>query len=120
MENVYDFYKPDPAVEYPTVDGRLSVTCYLRAVDNCYEHYASRFQSKEKAPYTLDKSDYYVFHAPYNKLVQRSFSRMMYNDFMANPSRPEYASVQRFVNLKKSETWTNAYKVTSSLPCFYH
>ena len=35
MEHVYDFYKPDMSSEYPVVDGKLSVQCYLRALDKC-------------------------------------------------------------------------------------
>jgi hydroxymethylglutaryl-CoA synthase len=35
MEHAYDFYKPDVKSEYPTVDGKLSIDCYLRAVDSC-------------------------------------------------------------------------------------
>jgi hydroxymethylglutaryl-CoA synthase len=34
--DVYDFYKPNLGSEYPAVDGALSQTCYLRAVDDCY------------------------------------------------------------------------------------
>lgn len=34
MEHAYDFYKPNLSSEYPTVDGKLSVTCYYRALDN--------------------------------------------------------------------------------------
>ncbi|XP_039802246.1 NADP-dependent glyceraldehyde-3-phosphate dehydrogenase-like isoform X2 [Panicum virgatum] len=36
MAHVYDFYKPDLASEYPIVDGKLSQTCYLMALDSCY------------------------------------------------------------------------------------
>lgn len=35
IEHAYDFYKPDVKSEYPTVDGKLSIDCYLRALDNC-------------------------------------------------------------------------------------
>lgn len=35
IEHAYDFYKPDVSSEYPTVDGKLSIDCYLRAIDNC-------------------------------------------------------------------------------------
>lgn len=35
MEHAYDFYKPNVQSEYPTVDGKLSIDCYLRAIDNC-------------------------------------------------------------------------------------
>lgn len=37
MQNAYDFYKPDPTSEYPTVDGHLSIKCYLQALDHCQQ-----------------------------------------------------------------------------------
>lgn len=37
IDNVYDFYKPNPASEYPTVDGKVSIDCYLKAVEECYK-----------------------------------------------------------------------------------
>ncbi|MCH91841.1 hydroxymethylglutaryl-CoA synthase, partial [Trifolium medium] len=39
MAHVYDFYKPDLASEYPVVDGKLSQTCYLMALDTCYKNF---------------------------------------------------------------------------------
>jgi len=36
MQHAYDFYKPDLLSEYPVVDGKLSVECYLHALDRCY------------------------------------------------------------------------------------
>ncbi len=39
MEHTYDLYPPRGDVEYPTVDGSLSITCYYRALDNSYKHY---------------------------------------------------------------------------------
>jgi len=44
MEHVYDFYKPNMSSEYPLVDGKLSITCYFRSIDNCYSHLKSTFQ----------------------------------------------------------------------------
>lgn len=37
MEHAYDFYKPDFTSEYPVVDGHFSLSCYVKAVDNCYK-----------------------------------------------------------------------------------
>jgi len=37
VQHVYDFYKPDMMSEYPTVDGKLSIQCYLHALDKCYQ-----------------------------------------------------------------------------------
>ncbi len=39
MENAWDFYKPVMGSEYPLVDGHLSNSCYLRALDNCFLRY---------------------------------------------------------------------------------
>ncbi|KAJ0098663.1 hypothetical protein Patl1_20038 [Pistacia atlantica] len=30
------------------------------------------------------QSDYFVFHSPYNKLLQKSFARLYFNDFLRN------------------------------------
>ncbi len=32
IDNAYDFYKPVPNSEYPTVDGHLSINVYLNAL----------------------------------------------------------------------------------------
>lgn len=48
MENVYDFYKPDGASEYPLVDGKLSIQCYLRALDRCYAVYRQKIQKQRE------------------------------------------------------------------------
>lgn len=42
MEHVYDFYKPDLSSEYPVVDGKLSIQCYLGALDKCYRLFTER------------------------------------------------------------------------------
>lgn len=39
MDHAYDFYKPDMTSEYPVVDGPLTIECYLKALDKCYQHY---------------------------------------------------------------------------------
>lgn len=48
MENVYDFYKPNLASEYPLVDGKLSIQCYMRALDRCYTAYRKKIQNQWK------------------------------------------------------------------------
>ncbi len=80
MEDVFDFYKPTLTSEYPRVDGHLSNSCFLRAIDNCYSRYAQKFEKKTGHKWALvDQADYCVFHAPYNKLVQKSFGRYLLN-----------------------------------------
>ncbi|XP_074560777.1 hydroxymethylglutaryl-CoA synthase-like [Curcuma longa] len=86
MSHVYDFYKPNLASEYPVVDGKLSQTCYLMALDACYNHYCNKFEKFEGKQFAISDSDYFVFHSPYNKLVQKSFARLYFNDFLRNTS----------------------------------
>uniref|UniRef100_A0A7C9DCJ0 Hydroxymethylglutaryl-CoA synthase n=1 Tax=Opuntia streptacantha TaxID=393608 RepID=A0A7C9DCJ0_OPUST len=86
MAHAYDFYKPNLASEYPVVDGKLSQTCYLMAVDSCYKQFCSKYEKLEAKPFSISDVDYVVFHSPYNKLVQKSFARLMYNDFLRNAS----------------------------------
>jgi len=85
--DVYDFYKPHHS-EYASVDGKLSQWAYLSSVDTCYQRYsqkhAIRFPSA--APVTVDHFDFFAFHTPYNKLVQKGFSRILFMDARRNPT----------------------------------
>ena len=85
MEHVYDFYKPDLSSEFPVVDGKLSILCYLRALDRCYQQYAGRASSGDK-PFSLADTDYVLFHSPFTKLVQKSLARLKLVDFLREPS----------------------------------
>ncbi|XP_058104722.1 hydroxymethylglutaryl-CoA synthase-like [Magnolia sinica] len=89
MSHVYDFYKPNLASEYPVVDGKLSQTCYLMAVDSCYRRFCSKFEKFERKPFSILDADYFAFHSPYNKLVQKSFARLYFNDFLRDASSIE-------------------------------
>ncbi|WDK14960.1 hydroxymethylglutaryl-CoA synthase [Colletotrichum graminicola] len=101
--HVHDFYKPNFSVEYPYVDGHLSLDCYTEALDACYKAYLERSQttpSDDPAGEALqtngveghqlgqnlpaDKFDYMCFHAPTCKLVAKSYARLFYNDFMSH------------------------------------
>ncbi|RJE23514.1 Hydroxymethylglutaryl-CoA synthase [Aspergillus sclerotialis] len=105
ITHAYDFFKPDLASEYPVVDGQFSLKCYTEAVDACYKAYAAREQTLKKtqngtngveiddSKTPLDRFDYILYHAPTCKLVQKSFGRMLYNDYLANPTHPAFADV---------------------------
>ncbi|KAL6005545.1 hypothetical protein ACLOJK_006112 [Asimina triloba] len=84
MAHVYDFYKPNLASEYPVclylvVDGKLSQTCYLMALDSCYKRFSSRSLTTWKVLILRN-----VFLVNF-QLVQKSFARLYFNDFMRNP-----------------------------------
>ncbi|KAI1624866.1 hydroxymethylglutaryl-CoA synthase [Exophiala viscosa] len=110
ITHAYDFYKPDLTSEYPYVDGQFSLKCYTEAVDACYKAYNAREQTlkakanghavngngahkkeDEKAP--LDRFDYMAFHAPTCKLVSKSYARLLYNDFLSDPTHPQFKEV---------------------------
>ncbi len=78
MTNAYDFYKP--AGLYPTVDGPMSVYSYLEALDRVYARYIEKFEQRTGLTFSMDDADHALFHAPYNKLVQRAYTRMLYLD----------------------------------------
>ncbi|KUJ20562.1 putative hydroxymethylglutaryl-CoA synthase [Mollisia scopiformis] len=112
MQHAYDFYKPDLTSEYPVVDGHFSNRCYTEAVDACYKAYNKREahlkslanghtngtnghteEDVATTKTTLDKFDYMSFHAPNCKLVAKSYGRLLYNDYLSNPSSPAFADV---------------------------
>ncbi|KAK4770659.1 hypothetical protein SAY87_031191 [Trapa incisa] len=95
MAHAYDFYKPNLASEYPVVDGKLSQTCYLMALDSCYKYFCHKFEKFEGKQFSVNDAEYFVFHSPYNKLVQKSFARLLFNDFVRNASSVDEAAKEK-------------------------
>lgn len=107
MRHAYDFYKPDLTSEYPLVDGPMSLSCYTEAVDACYKAYNKREATLKAVangqangnghaaePKTgIDRFDYMAFHAPTCKLVAKSYARLLYNDYLSDPTSPAFAEV---------------------------
>ena len=105
IKHAYDFYKADLTSEYPLVDGHYSVKCYTEAVDACYKAYNSREKQLKSQmnghangihpePETpLDRFDHMCFHAPTCKLVSKSYARLLYNDYLADPENPIFSEV---------------------------
>lgn len=121
MQHAYDFYKPDLTSEYPYVDGHFSLTCYTRALDAAYTAYCKReaqfangtnghVNGDDEAASTktaLDRFDYMAFHAPTCKLVTKSYARLLYHDYLADPEQKAFAEVAselRAVDYEKSLT----------------
>ncbi|GAA6051380.1 hypothetical protein JCM3770_004511 [Rhodotorula araucariae] len=99
MANVYDFYKPHLSSEYPEVDGPLTQTCYPTALETSYDHFRLKESRRlgnakgDKKDVSLDDFDYACFHSPYGKLVQKGYARLMYNDYLSNPTAEKFATV---------------------------
>jgi len=112
MKHAYDFYKPDLTSEFPVVDGKLSIQCYLSALDNCYRLYCEKYQKQNPGAKVigLNQFDALVFHTPYCKLVQKSLGRVSLNDFILTTD-PEQrkelypAIYEKFDSIKLEETY---------------
>ena len=48
---------------------------------------------KESADMVTDRFDYMVFHSPTTKLVTKSFARLLYDDFKAQPDHPLFKEI---------------------------
>nr|POE89796.1 hydroxymethylglutaryl-coa synthase [Quercus suber] len=106
ITHAYDFYKADLTSEYPLVDGHFSIKCYSEAVDACYKAYNER-EKKLKSlanghatngvhneiETPLDRFDHMIFHSPTCKLVSKSYGRLLYNDYLANPEAELFKDV---------------------------
>ena len=112
MANEYDFYKPNLASEYPIVDGPLSVTTYVGALDAAYTTFKqklaraakcqTRIDENSVTPFSLDDVDFALFHSPYGKQAVKGHARMYFNDFVSNPSDPRFSHIpnaQTFLEL---------------------
>ncbi|KAJ2822390.1 3-hydroxy-3-methylglutaryl coenzyme A synthase [Coemansia sp. 'formosensis'] len=105
MEHIYDFYKPNLSSEFPTVDGPLSVTSYVRAVDHAYAAYLDKLERSGVAHASLKDIDYLVFHSPYTKQVVKGLARIAYNDFLRAADTP--ADFQQFRDVSREESYGN-------------
>ncbi|GMM33269.1 hydroxymethylglutaryl-CoA synthase [Saccharomycopsis crataegensis] len=122
MEHAYDFYKPNFTSEYPVVDGHFSLACYVKAFDHAYRAYSAKAIKKEleypkDAAYSKPLSkdvvgmqffDYNVFHVPTCKLVTKTYGRMMYNDYLADPKAFEGQEIDpAFSTMSYTDSLTN-------------
>ncbi|XP_076067054.1 hydroxymethylglutaryl-CoA synthase isoform X4 [Oratosquilla oratoria] len=111
MCHAYDFYKPDLSSEYPTVDGKLSIQCYLSALDSCYATYCRKSdvtKSASASSMSLEVLDAMLFHSPYCKLVQKSLARLALNDFLrASPDSvsTKYPGLEAFREKRLEDTY---------------
>lgn len=111
MEHVYDFYKPDLNSEYPVVDGKLSIVCYFRALDNCYKRVSERYRRIYNSDWDLSKADFFCFHSPFNKLVQKSFGRLLFHEYLRDSSQGIFKSLDPSItsqDLSLESTYKNS------------
>jgi len=106
FDDVYDFYKPELNSEYPIVMGDYSNQCYLTALDECYETYSKKFEKLHNKTFTLDFTDFFLFHTPYNKLLSKSFARLFFKDEIKfnkdDSSKYDYSEIQNNKSLESN------------------
>ncbi|CAN1186287.1 Hydroxymethylglutaryl-CoA synthase [Linum perenne] len=55
-----------------------------------------RYEKFEGKQFSITDADYTVFHSPYNKLVQKSFARLLFDDFTREASSIDEAAKEKF------------------------
>ncbi|CAG0878854.1 unnamed protein product [Darwinula stevensoni] len=111
MEHAYDFYKPNLSSEYPVVDGKLSVLCYLRALDKCYQLFCEKsetlgFKDPKTGQHALSCLNALVFHSPYCRLVEKSVARLYFNDLLRCASDENLpVDIQHLGKLRLEDTY---------------
>ena len=91
------------------VDGKLSQWAYLSSVDTCYQRYKAKYAAKhlDEAAITVDHFDYFAFHSPYNKLVQKGFGRFLFVDSreVGEAGNDKYSTVKQFQSMSVQDTY---------------
>ena len=105
MEDAYDFYKPHLMSEYPVVDGHHSNSCYFRSLDKCFEVLGNKTLLNTGKKFDMRNYDHILFHQPYQKLVKKSYGRMLYNQhIISNDVDDRY---NNFLEMSKEESYVN-------------
>lgn len=103
--HVWDFFKPIMDSEYPEVNGALSQTCYLRALDDCYNRFIEKTRRIRSITPAVRETDYFLFHSPYNKLVQKSFARLVYLDILSGAESDPAGTLSRWREVAPDRTY---------------
>mmetsp|Transcript_44559 Transcript_44559/g.59125 ORF Transcript_44559/g.59125 Transcript_44559/m.59125 type:complete len:212 (+) Transcript_44559:184-819(+) len=70
IDNAFDFFKPNPLSEYPTVNGHHSMQIYMNAMKECYKTLRAKFSARYGvSDLNLSHFSYFAFHTPFSKMV---------------------------------------------------
>lgn len=72
------------------VDGKYSMELYMKALRNCYQGYSKKLNKSHLA----DNFDYFCFHCPFAKMVQKAFESLIKID---HPNISSEEVVKRFI-----------------------
>ena len=71
--------------EYPIVDGHLSINVYLNALTQSYETFKQKYLERYRGEVNYHSFDYFCFHTPFSKMVQKCFFHLLYQDIKKKP-----------------------------------
>jgi hydroxymethylglutaryl-CoA synthase len=98
-EDVMDFWRP----HYSTtamVDGKFSLSCYLRALERTYEAH------EQNSGLSFDDFRYLLFHIPFPKMATKGFTRLYERE--AEAGRRDLANLDAdFDRLTRPSLWAN-------------
>lgn len=60
----------------------MSINTYLGSIDNNYKQINKKYAEIQEKPFSLKDIHYGCFHAPFAKMVQKAYVRMVYNDLL--------------------------------------
>lgn len=100
-DDVYDFHKPDMESEFPTVNGKLSTKVYMNALSSSYKMLKKKYEMNGR---TLGLSDFefFCFHCPFSKQVEKGFLRLMYDEIVAGNYVKDDKDFEYFIKEKPS------------------
>lgn len=64
------------------VDGKLSIDCYLNAIDRCFSEMIAKQKAAANERFSLRSVDFCCFHTPFGKMVYKSFQRLAFMEIM--------------------------------------
>jgi hydroxymethylglutaryl-CoA synthase len=99
----WDFYKPQMNSEYPTVNGGMSQNCYLKSLDDCYVRFIAKTKKVSDLHVDVASTDYFLLHSPYNKLIQKGFARLLYQDMLSGSL--DGTLIQKWKDVNPEETY---------------
>jgi len=125
IEHTYDFFKPirNPPTEYPIVFGSETMNCFYKGIERCYKNLIQKNRSlrissthnnntnnaENRMEHDEDalEIDYFLCHAPFNKLVRKSFAWLLYleNQDVDHNSTDKHTTHFQYYNRETELEW---------------
>ena len=68
------------------------------STDKCYQQYGDKYFHVFGKKFDVSEANWFAFHSPFTKLVQKSFARMFLNDFLST-EEPDVSESGRYAGM---------------------